>query len=452
MSGFAKIWNLADLNPWTAAGTDAKPRLEFTVSDPDGDSIASVILRIYDASVGGSLVQTHTLTGATLSAAIAAGYYDSSYGMKNKDQASSERWLTTEAIDSLGESSGESSRTGFKVCWGQATYEYAVPGGASSSGWSFSSAAMPASTESAFLFRRATGAAGAGAGPWRAAISEITAPDAYLNVLVRLSTWVAGTNPTLADMTFSYTTAASQPEKWVATPSGKWFLDPSGYRYGTKGFKYVVDDNVDDRVIYPFRITGGDDLVVQPNTAYVLSCYNNTDGPVGLGSQARLEVWAGGGFTTLLAQGTLMGDVFADGPGATVDTSPYSEGWQRLHLRFVTGPGQTLVRPAFRYDNGGAGSGDQGWVDAFQLEEGTVVSPWHAGQLSEASVADHYGQMWDAMAGDVIFARASDGATATLDDIVHGGGGGGGGGGSNLDGGDADTIYGGTTPIDGGGA
>lgn len=448
MSGFAKIWNLNEAKAWSAVGNDAYPRLEFTVSDPDG-FVGAIWLRIYTAAAGGTYDAFYALTGATLAAAIANGYYDAPYGMKNKDQASSERWWTIEAWDSAGESSGESSRTGFKVDWGQAIYEYDVPSGASSSGWGFSSAAMPANTASAFLFKSsASSQAGGVSGVWSSDISSVT-PNEFLQVLVRTTTWEAGAQPTLGDMAFTYDTSASQPEKWVPDPAPDWFLDPSGYRFGTKGFKFVVDDNVNDRVIYPFRLAASDDIAVQPNTAYVLSCYIKSDGPFGAGSEARLEVWAGGGFATLLAQGTLLGDVFADGPGATVDTSPYSEGWQRLHLRFVTGPGTTLVRPAFRYDNGGAGNGDAGWVDAFQLEEGTVVSSWHASQLAEASMRDAYGQVWDAQAGMTIFARASDGATATLDDIVHGGGG---GGDFNFDGGDSNTVYGGTTAIDGGGA
>jgi len=422
MASFARIHNLNEAAKWTAGGAHAKPRLEFTVSDPDGDSIDSVILRIYTASAGGVADATYTLTAGTLAAALSAGYYDTPYLMKNKDQASNERWWTIEATAG-GASSGESTRTAFKVCWAQAEYEFAVPGGASSSGWTFGSAAMPANTHSAFLFKSNASAGGAG-GTYSNDISTVT-PNNYVNVLVRLSTDVAGTQPALANMTFSYTTSASQPEKWVSAPSGDWALDPSGYRYGTKGFKYIVDENVNDRTIYPYRVTSGDDIEVQPNTDYVLSCYTKTDGPVGAGSEARLEIYAGGGFTTLLAQGTVAGDALNDGPGATVDTSSYSEGWQRLHLRYSTGPGQTTLRPVFRYDNGGAGNGDIGWVDAFQLEEGKVVSPWHAGQLSNAGVLDNYGLILDAMNGAVVFARASDGATATLDDIVHGGGGGG---------------------------
>ncbi len=448
MSGFARIWNLDDLNTWSAGGTDAKPRFEFTASCPSGHSISEVQIKIYDASTAGNLVQTHTLTGATLATALAAGYYDSSYGMKNKDQASNERWWTIKSTCSNGDTSGESSRTGFKVCWGQALYEYAVPGGALSAGWSFASATTPTNTEAAFLFRNATGASGAGAGAWKESIGEVT-PAAYVNVLVRLSTYVAGTQPTLSDMTFSYSASATQPDNWAFSPSGDWFIDPSKYRYGTKSLKFVVDD-ASDRYIYPFTLDDGDDIVVQPNTAYVFSAWVKTDGALDSGCELRLEIYAGGGLTTLLAQGTLAGDSLNDGPGATTDTSPYSEGWQRLHLRFNSGS-TTEVRPVVRYDNDGGGSGDAGWIDATQFEEGLVVSPWHASTLSNAGVLDSYGLILDALAGARVYARASDGETANLDDIVHAAAAGGGGGGlTNLEGGSPTSTYGGTTAVDGG--
>lgn len=425
MSGFAEIWNLADPNSWTAGGTDAKPRLAFTVSDPDGDSIASVILKIYDAASGGSLVQTHTLTGATLSAAIAAGYYDSSYGMKNKDQASSERWLTVEAIDSLGESSGESSRTGFKVCWGQAKYDYTVPSGASSSNWNFSSTALAsADTKAAFLFRATASSTDSGA--WSTAMPST--PNTHFHVLVRLSTRTAGTNPTLPDMTFTYDTAVSSPDNWVASPAGDFRLDVSAFRYGTKSYRMAVSTFA-DHYIYPFRITAGDDIIVQPNTDYVFSTHVNIT--CSGSNDVRLQIYSGGGLTTLLAEGSAAGDSYNDGPGLITNTSAEPEGWGRIHLRYHTGPGETLLRPVIRYKNTSSIAGDVGRFDGVLFEEGVVVSSWHANLLN--NVIDAYGLVLDALAGAKVYARASDGATATLDDIVHAAvGGGGGGGGADF--------------------
>lgn len=449
MSGFAHIWNLDDPNSWAAAGTDAHPRFEFTAACPAGHSVASVIIKIYTASAGGTADATYTLTGGTLSAALAAGYYDSAYGMKNKDQASSERWWTIEVTCSNGDTSGESTRTGFKVCWGQAKYDYSVPSGATSSGWQFESSplASPSLTHAAFLFRASSSSTDSGA--WSSSISTLT-PNTHLHVLVRLSTDNAGTNPTLPDMTFSYLTAVSEPDQWTFSPAGDWFLDLGLYRYGTKSLKFIVDD-ASDRYAYPFRITDGDDIPVQPNTSYVFSAWVKTDGPLTSGCEVRLEICAAGSLTPLV-QGTTLGDMYGDGPGATTDTSAYPEGWQRLHLRYTTGPGVNSLRPVIRYDNNGSGSGDAGWVDAAQIEEGVVVSSWHASQLSNASVRDAYGLMMDVQEGARGYFRASDGTTATLDDIIMAGAGGGGGGSGNLDGGVATSVYGGTTAVDGGGA
>lgn len=428
MSGFAEIWNLDDPNSWAAGGTNAKPRLAFTVSDPDGDSIGSVILRIYTASSGGTAAITHTLTGATLSAAIAAGYYDSSYGMLNKDQASSERWYTVEAIDALGESSGESSRTGFKVCWGQTKYDYTVPGGASSSGWAFSSTALSsgADTKVAFLFRASSGSTDSGA--WASSIGSLV-PNSHLHVLVRLSTRTTGTNPALPSMTFTYTTTAAAPDNWIASPAGNFTLDPSNFQYGTRSYKMAVGSTA-DHYFYPFRLTSGDDIAVKPNTDYVFSVHVNMT--CFGGNDLRLEICSGGSLTPL-ATGTVVGDIYNDGPGATVDTSAEPEGWGRIHLRYKTGSGETVLRPVVRYKNTAAAIGDQGWFDGALFEEGLVVSPWHANTLSNASVLDAYGLILDALAGAKVYARASDGVTANLDDIVHAAvGGGGGGGGLNF--------------------
>lgn len=422
MSTFAKIWNLGDAASWAAAGTDAKPRLEFTASDPDsGDSIASLILRIYTAASGGAAAATYTLTGATLATALANGYYDAAYGMLNKDQASSERWWTIEATDALGESSGESSRTAFKVCWGQAMYEHAPTGGATSSAWQFASAAITTGQDVAYLFRNATGAAGAGAGAWQASIGGVT-PAAYVNVLVRLSTYTAGTNAPLPDMTFSYNASADQPpDHWTAVPSTDWLLDTGKYRFGNKSYHARVDSNVDDYYIYPFRVTANDDLVVQPDTDFVFSCYVAVNRDL-IASVISLRVYAGGGMSTLLAQGATGPDALDEGSGAT--SNPLTdirseEGWLRLHLHVHVPLGVTSIRPVIYYDNGGAGNGDEFWVDATEMEEGNVVSAWKPGFLSSALVFDSYGIRIDGSLGGTLRLRNTAGTqTVTLDDVV----------------------------------
>ena len=226
------------------------------------------------------------------------------------------------------------------MCWGQAIYEYAVPGGATTSGWGFSAPSAPPSTLSSFLFRTATGAGGAGASAWVDDISLLT-PAAYLNVMVRLATYLSGTDPTLTDMTFSYLGASSQPSYYTFSPSGDWTLDQGAFRYGTKSLRFNITDNTTDRVMYPFRTTAGDDIAVAPSTRYVYSCYVRTNGPLHANSDVRLQLYAAGGLTSLLAEGSV-----ASG-GAVNDTTPNAEEWARVVLPFTSLPGQTLLRPWF---------------------------------------------------------------------------------------------------------
>lgn len=413
MSGFAEIWNLDEVAAWTAAGAHAKPRLEWSTTDADGDAIASHRVRIYDAASAGSEVFTSGQLAGN------PGFINANYAMKNKDQASNERWWTIETWDAFGQSSGESTRTAFKVCWGQAIYDYTVPSGASTSGWGFSSAAMPADTKAAFLYRATTSSADAGT--WHGAVSELT-PNTHFHVLVRLSTRTAGTQPTLSDMTFSYTASAAVPDHWTLT--GAWTLDPSSYRYGTKGVRVLHTGTVAKSLV-PYRVTPGDDIPVTPNTAYVLSGWAKTEGSLGA-YPVRLN-FRQAGTGALIKSGSTAGDAYNDGPGATNDTTIYPEGWQRLHVRYTTAPGETLIRPEVEVLCDLGGSGYKVWIDAVQLEEGVVVSPYHTGQLSPAGMYDGYGLMLDAIQGAGVRARASDGATATLDDIVHAAAGGGGG-------------------------
>lgn len=626
MTALAEIHNLGELVAWDTIGTAyAKPVLRWTSSDPDGDTITYHQVRIYDAAVGGTKVYDSGLVAGN------PGFHNAEYAMVNGDQAGSSRWWTVQLYD--GEFGIESARREFKVIWGRAIYEYTAPGLATSSSWEFTATVPGVKQKATFLFRSSSTTGGTG--PWKATISEVT-PDAYMQVLVRISTWEEGVPATVTNMEFSYTGASQQPDQWARgvaallsasfdadttgawpnpevgpawiggthanlsasgglgrvthsvagvsnrimadinvrdtpvtgrfrinqtpvgsvadnvieirsvdgnnmyrcyvrllttgflqiffyrivgavaavigtiltttlapaggfvrfrveaegvnpttlraklwldgttepdawthtttdssaalqvaadvgvisvtnanitslpmifewddirvgggqiitgrAPDADWQLDPSGFRYGTKGYRFTVTDAF-DRLIYPFRSVGGDDIPVAPNTDYVLSCYVKTAAPLASGSELRLEIWGAGGFTSLIAQGTLAGDGYDDGPGATTDTSPYIEGWQRIHLRFKSGPSTSLVRPVVRYRNGSVGSGDQGWVDGVQLEEGIVVSPWHPGWISNAAITDGYGAMYDAMEGARLRLRDSAGTVVGIDDIVSG--------------------------------
>jgi len=273
MSSFVRIHNLAEAAAWTASGTDAfaKPRLEFSASDPDGDSISELILRIYTAASGGTAAYTADLTGAALTTALANGYYDCNYAMPNKTQASAERWATIEVIDSYGESSGESARVAFKVCWAQAIYEYTPGTGTSLWDHSFN---VSGSEDIAFLYRYADGPASGTptTGAWKASIADVT-PNTYVNVLVRLSTTTAGTNMLLNDMTFAYASAAQVPDHWTVDSAHDWSLDSGRYRFGTKALHCIVQDDVNDAYAYPFRVEDGDGVVAVAGPEYTWRFY-----------------------------------------------------------------------------------------------------------------------------------------------------------------------------------
>ena len=444
MATFAKIANLADLSVWTSGAAAAKARLEFTVADPDsGDSIASVILRIYSASAGGSTLATYTLTGATLSAALAAGYYDTALTLV----LGTEYWWTIESTDSFGESSGESSRTGFKVKWGQAIYEYAVPGGASSSAWAWANAALPASTDAAILFATATGAGGTGRSAWKTNIADLT-PAAYLNVLVRLTTYLIGTQPTLDDMTFSYLSSATIPDHWTSIGSLTLSQDSAQYRFGTRGLRCLMN-GASNGYAYPYRVTAGDDIIVVPGQTYTLSAYVRSD----IATVAALRVLKGGNPSVTDPNSYLIrGDVDIDpydNDGIGSVTNAIFD-WVRIHVHFTVPAGLTTVRPMLYIQQYGAGVPHTVWTDAWRLEEGRVVTQWAPSFLSPAAVTDSYGSLFDGTAGATLRLRDIHGHTADLTQIVDGLGGGGGGS-PNLDGGLYNSTYGGTTAVDGGG-
>jgi hypothetical protein len=454
VSEFAFIHNLDDDDVWTAGGTNAKPRLEFTASDPDsGDSVASVILRIYTAVSGGSpdTGGTHTLTGSTLVTALANGYYDSTYGMKNANQASSERWWTIEAIDGTGESTGESTpRRPFKVNWGQAIYQYELGAGFGPPSWDY--ATIPPGTQAAFLFANAA-VDGGSRTDWQPALSAIPNDLAYMNVLVRLSTHTVGEQPALAYMSVTYQGTAQQPDNWTHFPSGQWSLDLGGQRrFGSKAFRCVVGE-ADYHYCEPFRLveSPADGIEVMPNTDYVFSAHVRTmdpPGPLTADHVVRLQVATLDGLTNL-AYGSLYGDdYYLDGPGATLDSGAllngsyiYPEGWQRLLLHFRTPANVYVVRPSIVYTkpDGSApdDTGDVFWVDGTQWEEGTVVSPWTPGFVSHAIAMDAWGIRMNGEQGAQLDLVHSDGVqTADIDALVEAANGAGGGG-SAL----ADLVY-----------
>lgn len=385
-SQFAAIHNLSDLAIWTLAGAHAKPTLDWSYADPDGHAQSAYRVRIYDAAVAGALVHD---SGKVLSTATV---YNATLAMVLGTQ----RWWTIEVWDQYDLTSGESSRTGFKVKWGQAIYEHNP--GAGSSSWQFSTGALAGGTL-ATLFRSATGTGGAGASAWATSVGALT-PAAWLQVLVRLATSTVGTNPTLADATFTYLGASAQPDRWVFTPSSEWGLDADSRRFGSQGLKCsVVAATTGNRYVYPYRKTVGDDLPVVPGTTRTFSAYVKTNGVLA-GGALRLYVYPGG---------TLADPIAGSAVGIT-DTSAYPDGWQRLTLTYDVPEGVTTVRPLVHYTRV-SGVTESFWVDAAMDEEGTVASQWQPGFVGDPVVLDSNGVMVDGAAGGILRARGSTGGS-----------------------------------------
>lgn len=324
---------------------------------------------------------------------VDATFTSAQWGACAIELASCERWWTVEVVDSSGESSGESSRSAFKVRWGQGLYEQDTLSAASSA-WAFSPSAVPAGTAQAALFRSATGAGGAGANAWKASLGQVTI-QRWANILIRLSTYTVGTLPALPDMTFSYFSSATAPDNWVTNQPSEWLLDEDLRRFTIKSFRETIaSGTTGDRYLYPYRKVVGDDIPVVQNTIYTYSAYIKTDVPL-TGGSLKLQIARAGSLVDILAQSTT---------GIT-DTSASPEGWQRIAVTFTTESAMTLIRPMVTYVRTTGVSTDKFWVDATQLEPGGVATPYHPSLAGRGVRLDVGGVMIDALYGGTLRVR-----------------------------------------------
>ena len=392
-AGLSTITNLAtDTAVWTSGGAHAKPRFKWTFTDLDGDAQNAYVVKIYSASSGGTLLYNsgYVYSSAKQHDATWAGVYGTEY------------WWTVQVRDAYNEWSAESSpRWAFRMKFGQAIYEHAVPGGASSSNWAFGYN-FTGTGQLGFMFASASGANGSGRSAWKTSIGQVT-PNNYLNVLVREGASVAGVTMALADMTFSYLASGIQPERWTfGTVSTDWILDPEQRRYGSQSLRCTRSTTTGERVAYPFTKLPDDDFLVSANTEYTASVYVKTDVPLTDG--VRLEVRAKGGMAPWLGS-----EIIDDGHNICTDSSASPEGWQRIWVRFRTADVDGL-RLAVVQDAPGV-IGDKFWVDAIQLEESPIPSPWRPGMVGNAVVLDVNGIMVDASAGGIFRLRGTDGSS-----------------------------------------
>jgi hypothetical protein len=400
-SGVAPIWNLDEAVLWTSGGSHAKPRLQFTVSDPDGHTITAYELRI-KTSAGGTVVHTASGTGAWASDSTVT--VDVNYGLVN----GTTYYYDVRVKDSIGEWSAYSAEASFRVRWGQARYEHNA--GASSANWSWLSGALTGTgADVAFLFGT-TASAGGTPATWYSTISAAEAAkgtNPYMQVLVRLSGSGSAPSapPALADMTFRYLGAATQPDQWVFTPSSEWTLDSSVRRYGSQSLRCAVQSGVGgNRYIYPYRQTAGDDIPVLPNTTYTLSAWVRTQGTL-VGGSVSVRIFAAGSLSIQRAASAAITNS-ASAPGS-------QDGWARLSVTYTTGAGETAIRPMVHYARTAASS-DVFWVDAVKLEEGSVATPWLPGMVGDPVVLDSNGLIIDGSAGGIMRLRGTDGGARSL--------------------------------------
>lgn len=387
------IWNLDDAAEWS--GSEAKPTVQVTPSDPDGHLLTQIELKVYLTNTVDPDVDT-PLYSTTLLGAYQSGVpvnHDLDYGLPNDTT----RYLYARARDTYGEW-GAWGNGAIKVRWSQAIFEHNVGAGAAQ--MVFSPGALAGSSPSrAFLFRTASDAAAntPTVGAWKTSIGEAEGGP-YLNILVRLAIGRDTTTPTsLADMGFTYLGTAQQPDKWAYSGDDDtaWALSEAERRYGTKSLKWVRQSAT---------MTSAEAISDVAGDPYVVPVVKNT--------QYTFSIWVKGN----LNQGTLYGFVRAEGGdlASTASVALTGNVWQRLTTTFLTGE-ETRVAVGLHYDSNGTGAGDTLYVDAVQLEEGPVASSWNPGQTG-AVIVDVGGITIDASRGATLRMRGSDGGA---NDVVQ---------------------------------
>lgn len=396
-NALATIWNLAsDAQLWDTTLFYSKPRFTWTFSDADGHAQSAFRVKVYSASVGGSTLYDSgkVASSAKTHDSTWAGDYDTAY------------YWTIEVWDALDDTSSESSRTAFKMLWSQAWYETPVTGGTASRSWAISST-KSGTGNVALLFRSATGTNGSGAGSWKTSIGAVT-PNAHLNVLVRLGATTSGSSPALEELVFTYESSGVLPDNWKRTPSGSgWALDTDRRRYGSRSFKSTVG-TTGDHHIRPYRIVEGDDIEVEPEATYTFSAFVKTESTVTGNNYIRLIAYSNNTGASIPASNGSADYV-------TTDTSSAPDGWQRLVYVFTTDLDTDSIECYVEYKNADtSATGDIWWVDAVQLEEGPVATPWKPGMVGRSVVLDVGGVSVDGSAGGTFRLRGHDSGVIEL--------------------------------------
>lgn len=406
-SQLAPISNLGEAATWTSGGAHAKPQVSFAYAHPGGLAGTHYRVRLYSDG------STTLYDSGTVARALTPGttyYINVPYAIVMGTQY---RW-GVEVRDSAGNWSANMAPSPFKVRWGQAIYTQNVTVNASNI--QLKTGSLTGSTvQSAFLYRTADDAAGTGATGWVSDPGSIATMKAYLHILVRLSTYVAGTNPALSDMTLTYQGGtALVPDKWTIG-SGTAVLDPGSKRFGKYGLRLTAAGT--GVWAYPYHSVVGDDVDVQPDTDYTISAWVNTGGaPLRSGSFATLYI--------LKQDGSIQNWWLTPQPvgmvRTTFDSTAFPNHWQQLVGVFHVPPGVTTIRPLLWAGNAMV-AGDRVWWDGVRLEQGRVAQSWTPGFLSDGAVLDSHGLQVDARSGGIFRLHGSaDDPRFTVDLAAYG--------------------------------
>jgi hypothetical protein len=370
---YAVIHNLNDLAAWTGTGGEAKPRVTLYYEHPDG----------YSAQAFEFKFDSTTVSVTRSVASLSTVDFDISLALARNTNISFQCRVQAEG----GQWSSWTTSFNMKLQWAQGLYDYAHGAGAGDFLFTNSGVTGGAWVQSAFAFRKSNGTPGA----WKATPGEVTA-GTNMQVLVRLATAHGSQNPSLADMTLTYSTAGNPvPDHWAVT-GGSLSLDSSMRRFGARSMRVVtsstnctVKGQPGSTTTAPIEVTPGED--------YTASVYVHTLGAT-LSVPLVLAVYDASG-NVIEGHGPLdnVPSHTSDHPSSAYTSSTNGD-WQRLSVTVTIPSGVTRVW--FKVDFLGCTSGEEFRMDSAQFEEFGRPTLWRPGAIGAGVTLDVGGVMVNA--------------------------------------------------------
>ncbi len=186
---------------------------------------------------------------------------------------------------------------------------------------------------------------------------EVVPLQQYIQIREHLTSYDGAANPTLISFTLGYQ-AEGTPiiSDWIATGTNaaKIVSSQAAFKFGSKSF-YC------DNSLAPTDARAHQEVVVKPNTDYVLSCYYESQDLSANGATVRVYKPSANGGALLATIGSIVGTTQI----WTRDTSAV----------FNTDDCETVI---VQVDVGEVGDETSGelWLDAPMLHEDGVVTPW----------------------------------------------------------------------------